>query len=275
MMMANAILIGVNNYGGNDDLQGCINDVDNMSKLIHSCNPETKVVKLIDDQASRTSLYEYVELIYKQDLHRKFLLIYFSGHGSQIVDYSIPSQSDLFDEVICFSGFSPLNADTFITDDEFVRLSKDYSDRLDIMFVFDCCHSGFDSLTLINDGKIGSFKYDHSMARNKYIENSQQAKRSSDRGYRSHIGKFGSDILPHNSAAISACHESRPALEVEVDELICGQFTYYFVKSISENPHYTLDEVVADVKKLMNFDQLPEAAGSARLRRDTFLKLFR
>lgn len=79
-------------------------------------------------------------LIFKS-LFRKFLstkceklVIYFTGHGTQVRDYS-HDEEDGRDEALVFK-------DGFISDDELSLMLRIYNRNSDVVLIPDCCHSG-------------------------------------------------------------------------------------------------------------------------------------
>ena len=150
-----ALLVGINDYPNRDnDLKGCINDIEGMEKLLKSrySHLSPDILTLKDKNATRSNVIRGFRKHLRKAGPNDVVLFHFSGHGAQVE--SAPEFEELFpckmDEAIilfsdCQKKIEPL------ADKEFaILLSEVGVTNPHIVLIMDCCHSG--SLTRgIND----------------------------------------------------------------------------------------------------------------------------
>ena len=136
--MKKALLIGINYRGTSSELNGCINDVQNLKELI--VPNSTEVIVLTDDAADKPTKENILNgLNWLADCKPgDNLLLQYSGHGSYIADVN-GDESDHRDEVIC-----PIDYDSagFISDDTLRSILSKIPADVNLFVVMDCCHSG-------------------------------------------------------------------------------------------------------------------------------------
>lgn len=146
------LLIAINYTGSDNQLNGCINDQDNLKKFLIKGNYlEEKDMVLMNDNFNGTKLYPTKENIMKQmdelvsfanKHHDKQIELFFSysGHGYYKRDFS-GDEADGKDEVLCPIDFA--QGGRFISDD-YIRnkLVSRLGSNVKIFFLMDCCHSG-------------------------------------------------------------------------------------------------------------------------------------
>jgi hypothetical protein len=142
-------LIGVGRYAHFDDrLNGVGLDLDMMTEIAQWMGFEKKAIKILaHEQATTAGVYQafddwLINAIEAQDR----VLIYFSGHGSQVPDEN-HDEKDQFDEVLLLydttltakNGRQSL--DGVLHDDRFHRMLAQIKSR-NILVILDACHSG-------------------------------------------------------------------------------------------------------------------------------------
>ena len=141
-LKARALLFGLNYTGSGNDLQGCINDVINMSTYLASFNIPCKVCTDDNKNPDTTAtgmlknLYELAIQTHKDDLD--FVYIHYSGHGTSVIDTS-NDEKDGRDEALVPSDFATAGV---VIDDVIESLMNNFNPKTRVVFVFDCCHSG-------------------------------------------------------------------------------------------------------------------------------------
>jgi len=153
--MKKALLIGINYIGTIHQLNGCINDINNLRNILMKNNyfSQTHITLMDDERNTQTNnLYPSKNNILKQmgemvifanqcasNGQKCYLFLAFSGHGSYVRDTN-GDEIDGRDEVICPADFSTSG---FIVDD-YIR--SNFIDKLGsnttIFIMFDSCHSG-------------------------------------------------------------------------------------------------------------------------------------
>jgi len=142
-----ALLIGINYFGTKEELKGCINDVQNMSRFLRERYnyKEEDMVILRDDSSNPQSLPTRANMI--RAMHwlvgdarqNDSLFFHYSGHGGQTEDLD-GDEGDGFDEVIYPMDFK---ATSHIVDDEMhaIMVSR-LPAGCRLTAIFDSCHSG-------------------------------------------------------------------------------------------------------------------------------------
>jgi metacaspase-1 len=78
-----ALLVGINDYQGVNDLQGCINDVTNVRSVLKTyfgfTNSEIRV--LTDNRATKKNILLRLDKMVKTAVNGDYLVFHFSGHG--------------------------------------------------------------------------------------------------------------------------------------------------------------------------------------------------
>jgi hypothetical protein len=131
-----ALLVGINYINSINELNGCINDIENVAKSLVGFK---SIVKLTDNTATKPTrnniLNEFKKML-MNSVAGDCLLFHFSGHGSQTVDKN-GEETDMLDE--CLYTID----DKYIKDDELNLLIRAYLKKNVTLFaIMDCCHSG-------------------------------------------------------------------------------------------------------------------------------------
>tara|TARA_B110000008_G_scaffold269988_1_gene299783 strand:- start:1260 stop:2324 length:1065 start_codon:yes stop_codon:yes gene_type:complete len=142
-MVNKALLIGINYLTSNRyRLHSPINDVNIMKDfLINYLNYQEEDIIILSDSpkikenASFFNIVKHIKLLGEDLTSQDFLFMYFSGHGSSVVD-SNGDEVDKKDEIFLPQDWQV----SYISDDLFQSLMKDFKSKLFVMF--DCCNSG-------------------------------------------------------------------------------------------------------------------------------------
>jgi metacaspase-1 len=167
-----AILFGLN-YPHTADLklEGCVNDVLNMSKYLSQfgipCDVYTDdndaTIASTTGKGIVTKLYELASESFKSNLD--FVWIHYSGHGSYTADKS-GDERDRRDEALVPTDFQQSG---LISDDFLQSIFRCFNPKTRVVCIFDCCHSG----------TIGDIKYSwEGMPPRPTIENARCAARA-------------------------------------------------------------------------------------------------
>ena len=139
-----ALVIGINyisNNKNNDDLQGCVNDANNIKYFLNKrCFfSKDQITSLMNEKASKRNIVKELNNIIDYSINNKYSEIWlsYSGHGTQKHSFF---EKDNKSEVICPSDYkkSGYISDSF--------LQKEFVEKLDsttkIFILTDCCNSG-------------------------------------------------------------------------------------------------------------------------------------
>ena len=131
--MRRALTIGINNYPGTiNDLNGCLNDCENWSKMLNACG--FHVTKLQDSEATRENILNALSDIIGRSTFGDYVVFTYSGHGSQKLDYS-GDELDGYDETLYVY-------DGHLVDDELREILNYAQPGVHITVILDSCHSG-------------------------------------------------------------------------------------------------------------------------------------
>ena len=144
-----ALLIGVGRYAQFDErLNGVSLDIAMMKEFAHLMGFKSHAIQALEhEQASTARVYDTVEnWLIKGTGPDDRVLLYFSGHGSQIPDEN-GDEDDQFDEVLLLydvvltenHGQQTLNG--VLIDDDFQHMLARMKSR-NILVILDACHSG-------------------------------------------------------------------------------------------------------------------------------------
>jgi len=140
-----ALLIGVNYFGTQAELRGCINDVHNLRSLLvetfgwdHGC-----IRTLTDDcheaMPTRGNIERALQWLIEDVQPGDALFFHFSGHGAQEEDPN-GFEEDGMHETLCPVDFQQAG---MITDDQMNEmLIRQLPEGARLTAVMDCCHSG-------------------------------------------------------------------------------------------------------------------------------------
>jgi uncharacterized caspase-like protein len=207
-----ALVIGINDYIDTDinDLSWCVSDATGMRQvLLQRGWKDEEITLLLDDEATKDRILSEVQSIADACGTGDYILIYYSGHGTNISDAS-GDESDGSDEAIVPVDFNTDNISTLLLDDELgSAVSRCRTEKG--VFIFDSCNSG---------GFIASSLAEESGMRSRYIETS---------GTRGTGSNGDLDIV--NIPILAASAEDEDSFEY--DNLQHGVFTYFLLDAVS------------------------------------------
>lgn len=140
-----AVLVGINYFGTQAELRGCINDVHNMMRLLTTSFgwSESCISTLTDDdparQPTKRNIEDALRWLVEGAAAGDSLFFHFSGHGAQQEDPN-GYEEDGMNETICPVDFQKAG---MISDDQIGDLIvKHLPEGVRLTAVMDCCHSG-------------------------------------------------------------------------------------------------------------------------------------
>jgi len=169
-----ALLIGVGRYAHFEDkLNGVSLDLDMMTEMAQLMGFQKRGIKTLEhEQATTANVYQtFDNWLVKGTAPEDRVLIYFSGHGSQVPDEN-NDETDKFDEVLLLydTSLSVKNGRQTLTgvlhDDRFHRMLAQI-ESTNILIILDACHSGGATRSLkltprsipVNDSQVKYFYY--------------------------------------------------------------------------------------------------------------------
>ena len=247
-----ALLIGINYLGSQSELGGCINDVENMSKMLKEQYGYQRVIVMSeksqypDDHPTRGNILKYTKRFI--ELSEKYDQFYFhySGHGYYITDKN-DEELDKKDECLVPLDY---NKSGFIKDDELNVIFKNVKSKL--IVVIDACHSAT-VLDLKYRVDCTSVQLEETKQDDSYLYSkwSYDFKLSQNPKYQE----------KENILTISGCRDSQTSADAWIDNKYQGALSYHFMKALKLNNYnvkikYLLKDIHC-MLKLGGYEQKP------------------
>ncbi|QKF94321.1 caspase-like protein [Fadolivirus algeromassiliense] len=256
-IMKRCLLIGINYTGTNNELNGCINDCENLRNfLINSRYFASNEVVMMTDFTPGVLYPSKKNIMLQLDALVKFarkyptkqvvLFVAYSGHGHYIKDLN-GDEGDRKDEVLCPIDFE---RDGFIIDDElrskFVNLLPS---NVKLVMLVDACHSG----TILD------LKYSY---------------KADEKNTYSVIGKL--NPTTSNIVMISGCKDNQTSSDAYINDPsenkleYQGAMTAAFLANYRENISY--NELISNMRiwlKDNNYSQTPQLSSGKLIDIDT------
>ena len=262
-MKKHALLVGINNYEGVNDLQGCINDVTNVRSVLKTFlgleNSDIRV--LTDSRATKKNILSRLEKMVKTAVNGDYLIFHFSGHGSQIRDREGDELSDHMDEIIC--PYDMNWDDGFISDDMFSQILQQLKKGVRMEILLDSCHSGTGTRDLNYFSAYGEFSTDRAESRYLRPPVDIECRYQGDEEILKPAKAFSTDKeVTLNHILWAGCKDSQTSADAMIDGQYNGAFSYYFCKHVRESKgSISRQDLYTRVKnslKYNHFSQVPQ-----------------
>ena len=237
-----ALLIGINYFGTNNELYGCINDTNSIKLLISSYNFQkiTILTDNIEKKPTRNNILAEFKNLLIDSKSGDVLLLFYSGHGSYILDKNNNEKTGK-DQLIVPCDFNG------IIDDELkniiqLNLKKDVT----LIALFDCCHSG-----TILDLK---YQYMDSLDNNNYTENANENETTG------------------NVIMISGCNDIQTSSDAFFNNKNQGAMTWAFLQAFKSEKDITWRKLLIKMRDLLqksSFSQIPQLSSGSFLNIDS------
>ena len=265
--MKYALLIGINYVGTANELNGCINDINNMSTFLRSARNYTRFIIMTDNtkiKPTKANILSAFNVLLKTVKPGDELWVHYSGHGVLTRDNNRDEESG-FDSCICPLDFQRSG---FITDDTIrTNLALKVPKGVTLYIVLDACHSGTgcdlrykydDSSYLINKNSPLPTNYIHTDWA--LVQTSYEFKK---------YGKTLGDVY-----CISGCQDNQTSADAYVSSgQYAGALTFILLSSLRANPlqTYKWKHLLKDIccgEKINGFDQRTAITSGAPLNLD-------
>jgi len=233
-----ALLFSINDYpGAANDLNGCNNDARDIEQILNYKFPGFNINKFKDAQVTRNRFISEVTKAIAALLPGDFLLISYSGHGTQ--EYDIHGdESDGYDEAIYLYDGS-------VIDDDIGKCLKSIPIGATVVLMMDSCFSG--TITRVVS------KY-----ANRYFQNQFLPIRRHKRK------RFAKNEM--NWIVLSGCGEQQTSADAFINGEYHGAFTFYALRTLE--PGITYTEWMRRINIYLpgkDFDQFPTLEGKESL----------
>ena len=244
-----ALCIGINYIGSQYELNGCINDVNNIkSKLISNYGFIDSDIHILTDAAAskikptKTNILNEIKNLLVNAKTNDLLFLCFSGHGSQTTDLN-GEEKDGLDEMIISADLQCITDDLL---NSLIRTSIPASSTNVSLFVlFDSCHSG----TMLDL----KYQYLDTLNNNNLTLNEKNADTTC------------------SVVMISGCLDKQTSADAYINKKSQGAMTWSFLESLNTNPNMTWKELTQSMRTLLSksqFEQIPQLSSGKLLNLD-------
>jgi hypothetical protein len=228
-----ALLIGINYTGTQNELYGCINDVNSIKERIVKQGFSDNNIRILTDltpkKANRVNILEEFKNLLINSKAGDFLFLLYSGHGSYTRDRN-GDEKNGYDELIVSCDLQG------ILDDELKSLIQTYLKADVTLFaMFDSCCSG--SVLDLKYQYLDSLNYD------KYTENPNDLET---------VG---------NVFMISGCTDEQTSADAVINNKATGAMTWSLLEGLKQNPNCSWRELIKtmrDLLKTSQYTQIPQ-----------------
>lgn len=234
-----ALLIGINYRNSSLELNGCINDAENLGKCLREHFGYTDITLMTDKSIIKPTKINIISklsrFIAKANREKADeIWISYSGHGTHTYDHS-NDEKDKQDELIVPLDYSKRGC---ISDDQLNKILSGLNQNCRCICLFDCCHSG----TILD------LKY-------RYLGNNVEENKTCN--------------IKAKCLMISGCLDTQTSADAYLDKTWKGAMTTAFLAVIEKNYDsitcLELVEKMRDFLKKKRFSQVPQLTSSIKL----------
>nr|RNJ65543.1 MAG: caspase family protein [Leptolyngbya sp. IPPAS B-1204] len=288
-MVKKAVLCGINNYKSQPDLRGCLNDVENMFRLLTEAGfQEEQIHRLTNEQVIKSNIQQEWQWLVADATPGDALVFHFSGHGSYIPDQQ-GDEIDQLDEITCLHNMDFYDPETFIRDDEWNEMLQQVPEGVVFTVIMDNCHSGTGTRAIAVDLQ-GDLKlmavdrqtstpsepleredyqqllFDPNTILPRYLEPPLEFQHQLIAAARS-APLQTAKLNPGAHLLLAACQDNQTAADAYIDGAFHGAFTYHLCKSLRHSPQISSTQLIDTVRTQLSerpFFQDPQHEGDER-----------
>jgi len=230
-----ALLVGIDYKDTPYELNGCINDVNNISQFLETKNITKDQMCMLTDNTdikpTKLNIINYFTKLLKDAKDGDLLVFFYSGHGSTIENTSANKDTEPLDDVIF-----TLDKKIIVDDDLNAIIQANLKPNVSLFVLFDCCHSG----TMLD------LKYNYPLdptLPSIMIDNGSSGNTKSNVYY------------------ISGCKDEQTSMEAYIESKSQGAFTWAFLNAVNSNPSISWMNLVKNIRdnlKKYQFIQVPQ-----------------
>ncbi|CAE6447138.1 unnamed protein product [Rhizoctonia solani] len=282
-----ALSIGINYFGQQGELRGCINDSNNICEFLtrQFGYKQGDIVKLTDDATNpnqmptRENILKAMQWLVKDAQPNDSLFFHYSGHGGQTKDLD-GDEGDGYDEVIYPMDFE--HAGHIVDDDMHAIMVKPLPEGCRLTAIFDSCHSGsaldlpyiystegkIKEPNLLADAGQGLLNAGMSYARGdmsgvfkgigSLLKTATGSQKKADE-YARQTRTSPADVI-----SWSGCKDSQTSADtVEAGEAT-GAMSYAFMDVLKQKPQQTYQELLNNIREVLRnkYSQKPQLSSS-------------
>ncbi|MBX7217430.1 MAG: caspase family protein [Candidatus Kapabacteria bacterium] len=135
------LCVGINHYGGNNQLYGCVADAKRWKQVLESLGFQIDL--LTDWSATRQGILSSLQQLVAVSQPGDVIVFQYAGHGTQLHDVdgdeATQDERDNLDEALVPIDF---DQSACILDDDIAAITAALPERVNLTSFIDCCHSG-------------------------------------------------------------------------------------------------------------------------------------
>jgi len=285
-----ALFIGINYFGTNAELRGCINDVKNVSQLVCQRFGFQNCLYLTDDQqdASKKPTYENIingmRWLVEGAKPGDSLFFHYSGHGGTAKD-SETDEIDGFDETILPVDYT--STGQIVDDVIYSNLVKPLPKGCRLTAIFDSCHSGTVMdlpYTYQCDGNVEVIEND---VRKEIFKKAINVVSSLIQGEPAGIAQALMGIFDGSLSAassntnqqaviekrqhdadviqLSGCRDNQTSADASINNVATGAMSFALITVLSQNKNISYSQLLTQIRQIMRekrFSQIPQLSSS-------------
>lgn len=228
-MTKKALLIGINYKNTSAQLNGCINDINDIKNiLVDNCSYNEKNVRVLTDetklQPTKKNIEDGIKWLVSNNLQGDTLFFYYSGHGSCVKDVS-NDETDGCDEVLVPLDYVKSGV---ISDDWlFGNMVSKVPLKVTLWAFTDCCHSG-----TITDLKY-NYKSQCALKKGKFLSSMCYLKDEWTDSFGLSVER-SKDVVG-NVCLFSGCLDAQTSADAYIGQRYQGAFTHCLKEFIKNN----------------------------------------
>jgi hypothetical protein len=225
------LLIGINYTGTQNELYGCISDVNSINERIskQGFNNINIMTDLTTKLANRDNILTEFKNLLINSKPGDLLFFLYSGHGSYVIDDNGDEKTG-YDQVIVPCDFK------IIIDDDLKTIIQRYLKKdITLVAIFDSCFSG--SLLDLKYQYMDSLNYDN------FTENDKELD------------------TPGNVIMISGCTDFQTSSDSVFNNKRNGALTWSLLESLKQHSNITWRELIKNMRRLLkenDYSQIPQ-----------------
>ncbi|KAH8825296.1 caspase domain-containing protein [Flagelloscypha sp. PMI_526] len=266
------LFIGINYFGTQSELRGCINDVQNISKFLvdnYDFEYGDNIRLLTDDQQDPDLLPTTVNIIkgmlwlVEDAQPDDSLFFFYSGHGASVEDQD-GDEVDGKDEAILPCDFNTPEGGFIRDDDLHAIMVAPLPEGCRLTALMDCCHSGTCMdlpYTYTIDGAIhepdlsaeaadGLFQAQKSGNQADMLRYAKEVAQQLERKERHAVAKAtrtsAADVI-----AFSGCLDEQTSADTQHDGKATGAVSWAFRTTLTEEPEQSYAELIQNLHRLL------------------------
>jgi len=235
-MVKKALLIGINYRNTDYELNGCINDINNINDFLQQyCDYKKENIQVLTETSgvlpTKSNIMQKINWLVTNNVKGDTLFFYYSGHGSSSKEDVSLDETDKKDEELIpldYNNSGQLNDDWL-----YQNLAAKTPKNINLWCFFDCCCSGT-MLDLV-------YNYKSLCTYNKGILQKETVYNSRDWNTKFEFTKESSTNVTGNVFAFSGCLDKETSEDAYVESTYQGAFTYCFLKFLNNHLVTTAD----------------------------------